>query len=165
MNLFHVWASVAMPSNLEGSRNRMLISYLASWVFTPSILAGLRCSWSSNRCMLTAACDTAFFNIHSSRSLTCSISFSSSWYLSYRCFRNNSCSGSTSNLFSTEVWHRLYLESTLLQYSTHAPFVFFTVFLNSSTTLIANSSNSYSYFKICWSFTASSAGDSLFVYA
>ena len=113
--------------------------------------------------MLTTACAASFFNIHSCKPLSYWISCSSSLYLSYKCFRNSSCAGSTANIFSAENWHRLYLKSTLPQNSAQAVFVFFTVFLNSSTTLLANSINSYSCYNVCWYFSARFAGDPLLV--
>ena len=141
MNFFHAWASASMPSKSEGSRKWIFILYLAAWFLTTSILARLRRSCSSSKWILTAAWATAFFRICSSRSLTCWISYSSSWYLSCRCSMNSSCSGIVSNLFSIETWHLLYVTSTLMQYSAHAALVLFTVFLNSSAVLIANITN------------------------
>ena len=99
MNFFHAWDSTAMPSKSEGSRKRMFISYLTAWILTNSILAGLRYTCSSIKWVLTTAWATTFFRICSSRSLTCWISCSSSWYLFYRCSMNSSCSGIIYNIF------------------------------------------------------------------
>ena len=99
MNFFHAWASAAMPSKLEGSRKWIFISYLAFWFLTTPILARLRCSCSSSKWILTATWATAFFIICSYRSLTCWISYLSSWYLLCRCSMNSSCSGIAFNLF------------------------------------------------------------------
>ena len=122
----------------------MLIWYFAAWFVTTSILARFKHSWYSSEWMLNAAWVTAFFRIFSSRSLTCWIFCSSSWYLLCSSSMNNSCSGIASSLCSVVTWHMLYVTSTPLQYSVQAPLVFLTVFLNSSAVFIAKG-NSSSY--------------------
>ena len=48
-NFLHAEASAIMPSNVQGSKNWILISNFAAWFLMASILARLNRSWSSKK--------------------------------------------------------------------------------------------------------------------
>ena len=146
MNLFHALASTAMLSNPEGSRNQMLISCLTACVSTPSILAEIKRIWSSNKCILAVACDTSFLI---SKSLACWISRSSLLYFPVNVLKTVHVQEAP-RIFSqqkSEMGYRSGVLSCKIQNKQF--FVFFTIFLNSSTILLVNSINSYSCFNVC----------------
>ena len=98
-NFFQAKASEVRPSNLEGSKKRILISNFAAWFLMASILAALKWRWSSNSYTLTAKWSTSFLKVWSSRDLMCYIFLSSSWYLF--------CKISTNKLWSRKESIRL----------------------------------------------------------
>ena len=97
-NFFHAVVSLAMPSKVLGSKNWIFISNFSAWFLIASILAGLKRSWSSKNCTLTARWPTSFFKTRSSMALICCVLASASWYLLCNISMKVSWSGNSSSL-------------------------------------------------------------------